>query len=91
MAVGDQINVKPNFEQQAVPCDGEVGDLLVLSPLKEGEPDNSVQGLVSMWLCIKAGQDRRPAVWARVQFDGIATCEAPIPDPPQNRPTLQRG
>jgi hypothetical protein len=91
VASGDQFNFKPAFEQMTVPCEGEVGDLLVLTPLKEGEPDGSPQGVASLWFCIKASQGERPATWARVQFDGIATCEAPVPQPPQTRPTLTRG
>jgi len=91
VAIGDEVNFKPSFEQLTVPCDGNVGDLLVLSPLKEGEPDNSPQGLASLWFCIKAGRGERAAIWARIQFDGVATCAAPVPQPPQNRPTLTRG
>ena len=91
MASEDQINFKPAFETNTVPCEGEVGDLLVLSPLKDGEPDPTNQGLASVWFCIKAGNAERPAVWARVQFDGVASCGFPIADPPQSRPTLRRG
>ena len=91
MASGDQINFKPSFEQLTVPCDGEVGDLHILTPLKEGDSDSSPQGLASVWFCIKAGKGERPAIWARVQFDGVATCAAPVPLPPQGRPTLRRG
>ena len=88
--VGEQINIRPVFEQLTVPCDGEAGDLLVLTRLKAGERDSSPQGLASLWFCTKASEGERPAIWARVQFDGIATCQAPIPTPPQNRPTLPR-
>ncbi len=91
MATGDQINFKPWFEQQSVPCEGEVGDILVLTPLREGESDSEPQGSASVWFCIKAGMGERPAVWARVQFDGVATCAKPLPLPPQTRPTLQKG
>jgi hypothetical protein len=89
--VRDQINIEPEFKQSSVPCEGEVGDLLVLTLLAKGEPDPSKQGRASLWFCIKAAQGERPAVWARVQFDGVASCDAPIPDPPQNRPILKRG
>jgi hypothetical protein len=68
-----------------------VGDLLVLSNLKEGESDPSAQGLASLWFCTKSGNQERPAIWARVQFDGIATCDAPVPDPLQTHPRLKRG
>ncbi len=92
MAIGDQNNFKPWFEQQTVPCEGEVGDILVLTPLTEGQPDPELQGSASVWFCIKAKLGERPAVWARVQFDGVATCEEPpLPIPPQSRPTLRRG
>jgi hypothetical protein len=91
VASGDQLNLRPSFDQTTVPCEGEVGDLIVLTPLREGEPDGSPQGVASLWLCIKASLGERQAVWARVQFDGIATCEAPVPNPPQTRPTLRRG
>ena len=87
----EQINIRPLFEQHTVPCEGEAGDLLVLTPLKEGEADNSPQGLATLWFCIKSGRGERPATWARVAFDGVATCQAPVPDPPQARPTLRRG
>jgi hypothetical protein len=91
VAYRDQINIEPAFKQSTVPCEGEVGDLLVLTPLAKGEPDPSPQGLASLWFCIEAAEQERPAVWARVQFDGVARCGPPIPDPPQTRPTLRRG
>jgi len=91
MAYRDQINIEPAFKQSTVPCAGEAGDLLVLTPLAQRERDPSPQGLTSLWFCIKAADGERPAVWARVQFDGVASCDAPIPDPPQGRPRLVRG
>lgn len=91
MAIVDQTNFKPAFEHSTVPCDGDVGDLYVLTPLAEGAPDNSQQGVASLWFCIKAGRGERPAIWARVAFDGVATCAVAVPLPPQNRPTLVRG
>ncbi len=91
MAAGDQTNVKPWFEQNTVPCEGEVGDILVPTPLAEGEFDREAQGSASVWFCINANEGERPAVWARVQFDGVATCEVPLPLPPQTHPTLRRG
>jgi hypothetical protein len=90
VATGDQINVKPHFELTTLPCDGEAGDLFVITPLKEGDADPSPQGLASLWFCIKGGSaEGRPATWARVQFDGIATCKAAIPKPPQSHPPLR--
>ncbi|MFE0463738.1 hypothetical protein ACFW1A_31245 [Kitasatospora sp. NPDC058965] len=91
MAYRDQTNIQPAFKQLTVPCDGEVGDLWVLTPLDEGRPDPSDQGEASLWFCTRAADGERPAVWARVQFDGVAICKHPIPDPPQDRPVLTRG
>jgi hypothetical protein len=92
MAVGEQINVRPHFETTKLPCEADVGDLLVLTPLKEGDVDPSPQGLASLWFCIKANVGgQRPAVWARVQFDGIASCDIIVPDPPQAHPPIHGG
>ena len=91
MAYRDQVNIEPAFKQSTVPCAGEAGDLLVLTRLDKGEPDPSKQGLASLWFCTESADGERPAVWARVQFDGVASCDAPIPDPPQGRPRLVRG
>jgi hypothetical protein len=92
VAIGDQINFKPWFEQNTVPCEGEVGDILVLTPLKEGDVDHEALGSPSLWFCIKAQTDGRPAVWAHVHFDGVATCETgPLPTPSQTLPTIRRG
>ena len=91
MALRDQVNIEPVFKQSTVPCDGDVGDLLVLTRLGQGERDPSAQGLASLWFCIKAADGEQDAVWARVQFDGVASCGKPIPDPPQNHPKLERG
>ena len=94
MAKADQINLKPHFKKDTdrLPCDGEVGDLFVFSPLDEGERDPSKQGLASLWFCTKsAGPDGLNAIWARVQFDGITTCAVRPPLPPQNHPALKLG
>lgn len=91
VAIDEQINFKPWFEQQSVPCEGEVGDIVVVTPLKEGQPDPEPQGSASVLFCIKASDGERSAVWARVQFDGVTTCEVPLPTPPQTHPTLKRG
>ena len=92
MASGDQTNFKPSFEQTTVPCEGEVGDLLILTPVKERVTDAEKLGSASVWFCIKAGTGERPAVWGRVQFDGFATCETgPLPTPSQTLPPLTRG
>jgi hypothetical protein len=91
VAIGDQINFEPLFEQQSVPCEGEVGDIVVITLLKDHQPDPEAQGSASVWFCIKANVGERHAVWARVQFDGVATCDVKLPTPPQTRPTLKRG
>jgi hypothetical protein len=85
-----QVHLRPLFETTQLPCDGQPGDLLAISPLRDGEPDGSAQGVASLWFCTRARDRERAATWARVAFDGIATCEQPtIPNPPQNRPTLR--
>lgn len=85
MATGDQINLRPHYRKDGptLPCDGEVGDLFVFSPLEEGEPDPRPTGSASLWFCIKrAESDGRNALWVRVLFDGNFTCDATPPDPP---------
>jgi hypothetical protein len=85
MAKGDQINFKPHFKKEGstLPCDGEVGDIFVFSPLDEGERDPTPKGLASVWFCIKRGDgDGHNAIWARVHFDGTWTCAAKPPNPP---------
>ena len=94
MAKGDQINLKPHFEEERgreglpllrLPCEGEAGDLFVFSRLKEGQQDTSAQGVAELWFCTKSSQsDGRHAVWKRVSFDGMMTCDADLPLPPQN-------
>ncbi|WP_330766993.1 hypothetical protein [Rhodococcus sp. M8-35] len=93
MAPADRINISPNFKQQGLPCDGQVGDLIVLSPLDRDEFDDSPKGKASLWLCTKSAWEPEniPAVWSRVQFDGFATCEFPVPEPPQDIPNLSLG
>jgi hypothetical protein len=93
MADFERINIRPTFRTSQLPCDGNVGDLLVLSPLNEGERDPETQGSASVWVCIKANwpPENENAVWARIQFDGIAQCGTPTPLPPQNRPHLRSG
>lgn len=92
MASGDQNNFKPWFEQDTVPCEGEVGDILVLTRLKEGQSDPEPLGSPHVFFCIKAGSEKRPAVWAHVQFDSFATCKTgPLPTPSQTLPPLTKG
>jgi len=90
----NRLNVRPNFRRENLPCDGKVGDLVVLSPLAEGEYDGSASGLASVWICVKGSmtsEGEQKALWARVQFDGVGECEFPIPKPPQDLPPLTRG
>ena len=94
MAISEQFNIKPLFKTDQVPCDGLAGDLLVITPLEPDERDTSPQGVASLWFCTKSSDEKeqQPAIWARVQFDGIATCKTPpVPKPPQNKPVLERG
>ena len=96
MAKGDQFNLRPHYKDEGptLPCDGEVGDLFVFTPLDEGEPDPSLVGLASLWFCSRAMDqiEGRPAIWSRVKFDGIATCELlHLFTPFQDLPTLGEG
>lgn len=91
MALGDQINIRPEFQATTPPCSGQVGDLIVLTPLKEGEFDPEDDGSASFWVCVKAGTDRAPARWLRIQCDVFATCEAPVGPAAQGHPRSVRG
>ena len=93
MASYVRLNARPNFRQTQLPCDGHVGDIVILTPLGEEEFDRSPDGVASVWICIKGSwaPEGVNALWARVAFDGVAGCEAPIPEPPQDRPKLRRG
>ena len=88
-----RLNIRPNFKQEKLPCDGKVGDLVILTPLAEDDYDSSPNGLASLWVCIKGSwaPENTHAVWARVKFDGVASCENPVPKPPQDHPRLGRG
>lgn len=89
----DRISIRANYETEKVPCDGRVGDLVVLSPMREDDFDGTPVGRASVWICTKSAwdQDRLPAVWSRVQFDGFATCKYSITEPPQDIPNLSQG
>jgi hypothetical protein len=89
-----QINLKPFYKAHKLPCEGSVGDLLVLSPLAEGDFDHSPQGLASLWFCSRSSnlQEQQPAVWKRVDFDGFSSCQMPdLPKPPQDDPPIREG
>lgn len=87
------LNLKPNFCTPKLPCEGKVGDLLILSPLEKDELDPAPAGQASLWVCVKAALDREelPAVWARVAFGGLATCRFPVQPTPQDLPNLAGG
>jgi hypothetical protein len=91
VAVREQHNFRARYEQETVPCEGEVGDILILTPLAERDFDRELQGSASVWFCIKKQLEGQPAVWARVQFDGVASCGLPVPTPPQDHPLLTKG
>ncbi len=93
MSKGDQINLRPHFLQEGptLPCDGAVGDLYVFTPLDEGDRDPSPQGQASLWFCVKADDGEGSAIWKRVAFDGMATCDFVPATPPQNAPVLKEG
>lgn len=90
MAIIEQVNLEPHFQQRTLPCEAEAGDLLVLSPVAAGKPDDSQFGKASLWFCIKASIGERPAIWARIKFENVGSCEAPVADPPQNYPISPR-
>jgi len=91
VALGDQINIRPEFETMEVPCSGQVGDLIVLTPLEDGAFDPETDGSAMVYVCVKSDLDESPAVWLRVQFDGFATCEAPVAPAPQGHQRLVSG
>ena len=91
MTISEQINFKPRFQQSSVPCEGEVGDIFVMTPLREGQRDSSEPGEASIWFCVKTQVETRPAVWVRIQFDGFATCQSGPLRPPKQIPELKRG
>ena len=93
MTTGDQINLKPHFEEERgreglpllrLPCEAEAGDLYVFSRLRGDQPDGSAQGMAELWFSTKSNQGGRSPVWKRVAFDGAMDCEADLPLPPQN-------
>ncbi len=85
-----QVNLGPLFQLPQLPCEGKAGDLLAVSPLTPDEEDPSPQGVASLWFCTKAQTKESPAVWARVAFNGIATCDLGlVPTPPGDLPFLK--
>jgi hypothetical protein len=84
-----QLHPTPLFGQNRLPCIGELGDVLMFSPLDgpdDVDPDG--QHMPSLWLCIKSSvgdnAKKGPAVWARFQFDITYTCQGGVtPSPPK--------
>ncbi|MCA9859467.1 MAG: hypothetical protein KC438_07080 [Thermomicrobiales bacterium] len=93
MAPPNPINIKPLFGTSHVPCEGRVGDVIVMSPLQEDEPDFTDRGVASIWVCTRASYEPEglPAVWIRLQAEGMGTCEYPASDPPQDIEILTLG
>jgi hypothetical protein len=93
VAKGDQINLRPHFKKDGptLPCEGEVGDLYVFTPLDEGDRDPTPQGQASLWFCVKTEDGEGPAIWKRVAFDDKTTCKVVPAMPPQNTPELKEG
>jgi hypothetical protein len=88
-AAATRINIKPFYDRTEVPCEGQAGDLIVLSPLSDGQPDSEPQGSASLWFCTRSHENSENgrAVWKRVDFDVASSCDRPLPRPPQNDPT----
>jgi len=91
VAIENEVNFRPTYETKRVPCEGEVGDMIVLTELKEGQDDPANDGSASVWFCIKASRGERRAVWACVKFLGVATCDFDFKPPPQDHELLKRG
>jgi hypothetical protein len=67
--VGAQINLKPLFETATPPRDGQPGDLVVITKMKEGDTTGQH---AELWFCV-SGRDlrtKRP-VWGKVQFSEL--------------------
>ncbi len=91
MAKREQQNFRPQFLRDRVPCEGDVGDILVMTKLDERDRDPEKQGSASVWFCVVSQTEEHDAIWRRVQFDGVASCDRQVPLPPQNLPELERG
>ena len=85
----DQINIEPAFTQSQVPCEGEVGDLFVMTRFEKVK-DDTPTGQATLWFCTKAKVGETNAVWAEVSFVGVARCGSPVPDPNVNRPEIHQ-
>ena len=88
-----RLNILPNFQQDRLPCEGDVGDVVILTRLAKGEFDKSTDGQASVWICIKGSwaPERTNAIWALLPLDLLGTCDASVPLPPQGRPRLAHG
>lgn len=90
-----QLHLEPRWlgQVQRLPCDGRAGDLLMASLLSdENERDPDPEGKASLWVCIRSSEgdmaagDGIPAVWGRVQFDIVFTCQDGMPAPGPDHP-----
>lgn len=91
MAGDEQTNFRPLYKTAALPCEGQVGDMIVISRLDEGEFDPSDTGLGQVWFCTRASNPDQRALWCRVAFEGKASCEIPYLKEPPPIPTLEGG
>jgi hypothetical protein len=91
-----QLHLTPLFGKNRLPCIGELGDMLMFSPL-DGPDDIDPEGQrrPSLWLCIKSSvgdnAEGGTAVWARFQFDITYTCQGGAPPPPPELPSRGEG
>ncbi|MCA3561805.1 MAG: hypothetical protein IOC82_12330 [Aestuariivirga sp.] len=91
MAV-EQLNIRPLFRATEVPCDGQVGDVLIVTPLSEKDIDPDKPGNVQVFICTRASNaETGPAIWSRLRFDGYTTCKSPLPNPVKDIPVLRGG
>ena len=88
-----QLQLKPFFGGGPLPCTGQVGDLLMYSPLPgpDAEDDDPTKR-PALYLCIKSSAnddnpaEQRSAVWARFQCDLDFTCKDGVPPAPPKPP-----
>jgi hypothetical protein len=62
---GAQVNLKPQFETATPPFEGQAGDLLVITTMKEDKPTD---GSADLWFCIRENANNEGAIWGKVQF-----------------------
>src|ERR1035437_2607753 len=64
--VGAQINLKPLFERATPPKDGQTGDLVVITKMKEDHPTSGE--LAELWVCVRGPFHNESAIWGKIQF-----------------------